>query len=42
MLLIADVFLISQNLKYVVKQISKNSRFRGSFEKQHGNGTKQC
>ena len=39
---IADVFLKLRTAKYVVKYISKNSHFRGPFDKQHVKGTKHC
>ena len=42
MTLIGDVFPKLRTLKYVVKQMSQNSSFRASFDKQHGKGTKHC
>ena len=37
MTLIADLFLNWRNPKYVVGEMSKNSRFRGPFDNWHGN-----
>ena len=36
MTLIADIVRNMRTPKYVVKQMSKNSRFRRPFHKQHG------
>ena len=36
MTLIADAFLNLRTLKNLVRSFSKNSRFRGAFEKEHG------
>ena len=38
MTLIADVFPKLRTPKYVVKQMSKKSRFRGHFDRQDGKG----
>ena len=42
MTLIVDVFSKLRTPKHVVKWMSKNSRFRGPFDKQHCKGTKLC
>ena len=39
MTLIADVFSKLQTPKNVVRYMSKKSRFRGPFERQHGKWT---
>ena len=36
MTLIADLFPILRNPKNVVRSMSKKSRFKGPFERQHG------
>ena len=36
MTLIADLFPILRTPKNVVRYLSKKSRFKGSFERQHG------
>ena len=36
MTLIADLFAILRTPKNVVRYMSKKSRFKGSFERQHG------
>ena len=36
MTLIADLFPILRTAKNVVRYMSKKSRFKGSFERQHG------
>ena len=38
MTILADVFPKLRTPKKVVKQMSKKSRFRRPFHKQHGNG----
>ena len=38
MTLIADIFPKLRTPKNVVKQLSKKSRVRGPFDKQHGKG----
>ena len=38
MTLIADLFLKLRNPKYVVRSMSKKSRFKGPFDRQHGKG----
>ena len=38
----ADVFAKLLTLKNMVRSMSKKSRFRGSFEKQHGKRAQIC